>query len=541
MFRILTALLALPCLYLTVEANSSKLAWFDLENESISTTLNFSASQVDPEEAARNFIRSQKSELGYFTAYASDAYDTQDLKVRTIRQKTNATHVIFRQELDDVPVFGQTVKVHLRGDQSVVLMNGNYVNLEETGVKNLVKISEKDAVELAREDLGEAAVSSVEQGFVPTRLELLRGYRVLLVSNSGEFVYLIDAQDGRIHAKYNQIVDSPRHKGEPLKKPLSSETKPPVKLKKTGPRLPRTSPRPDSSSHGWVHSSSPKVDPELKQVDLKGLDSSGYLKGQATEVENKTAPSKAYSPSGSFFYESENTHYHEVMVYYHISELRDYLLQMGVKGLPRTSATVHFNEDDNSFYSPSKKALFFGDGGVPDSADADIILHEYGHAVMDALAGLQAGWGSQGGAMHEGFGDYVAASFFNDPEIGEWDSTAYSDLGYLRTVENSKHFPEDITRETHEDGEIWAGTLWDLRKLLGKQIADPLIYHSLDFLPVDANFKDGLVAILSVDQTRYRSKYKKAILKTFKTRGIELEVPKEDQNKKARFENLYEE
>jgi len=540
MFRVWVVLASLFYLILPLSADSSKLTWFDLENENLSPALNFSASQVDPEEIARNFIRSQKSELGYFTAYASEAYDTQDLKVKTIREKSNATHVIFHQELDDVPVFGQTVKVHLRGDQSVVLMNGNYVNLEETGVNNSSKISGKDAINLALKDLGRSAVSSVEPGFVPTRLELLRGYKVLLVSEGGEFVYLIDAQEGQIHAKYNQIADSPDHKGKPLNKAAFPKTKPPVKLKKTPPRLSRTSPRPDSSPRGWVHSSSSKVDPELKIVDLKGLDSSGHLDGKATAVANKTAPSRAHSPKGEFLYASDDTHYHEVMVYYHIAELQDYLQNLGVKGLRKTTATVHYNDDDNSFYSPSKKALFFGDGGVPDSADADIILHEYGHAIVDALAGLQSGWGSQGGAMHEGFGDYVAASFFNDPEIGEWDSTAYSDTGYLRTVENSKRFPEDLEREAHADGEIWAGTLWDLRKLLGKKIADPLVYHSMDFLPVDANFKDGLVAILSVDQTRFQSKYKKAILKTFQKRGIKLEDPQKE-DKKARFENLYEE
>ena len=36
---------------------------------------------------------------------------------------------------------------------------------------------------------------------------------------------------------------------------------------------------------------------------------------------------------------------------------------------------------DNSFYSPTTKALTFGTGGVDDAEDAGIIAHEYGHSI----------------------------------------------------------------------------------------------------------------------------------------------------------------
>ena len=87
-------------------------------------------------------------------------------------------------------------------------------------------------------------------------------------------------------------------------------------------------------------------------------------------------------------------------------------------------------------------------------------MHEWGHSVVDSLSGLQGGWGSQGGAMHEGYGDYVAATYFGDPNVGEWDSSAYSDSGYLRTLNNKKVFPDDLQQSVHDDGEIWSGTLW---------------------------------------------------------------------------------
>ncbi len=49
-----------------------------------------------------------------------------------------------------------------------------------------------------------------------------------------------------------------------------------------------------------------------------------------------------------------------------------------------------------------------GAGGVDDGEDAEVILHEYGHAVHDAQV---PGWGDthEGGAMGEGWGDFLAA------------------------------------------------------------------------------------------------------------------------------------
>ena len=111
--------------------------------------------------------------------------------------------------------------------------------------------------------------------------------------------------------------------------------------------------------------------------------------------------------------------------------------------------------DDNSFYSPATKSLTFGTGGVDDAEDAEIILHEYGHAIQDDQV---PGWGQheEGSAMGEGFGDYNAASFFAEtkpqpmrPTLGNWDATSYSgaEPPYLRRLDSNKKYPKDLTHE----------------------------------------------------------------------------------------------
>ena len=55
-------------------------------------------------------------------------------------------------------------------------------------------------------------------------------------------------------------------------------------------------------------------------------------------------------------------------------------------------------------------ALHMGDGGVDDAEDADVIVHELGHAIQDAqVPGFGPGTKTEQAAIGEGFGDFLAA------------------------------------------------------------------------------------------------------------------------------------
>jgi hypothetical protein len=146
------------------------------------------------------------------------------------------------------------------------------------------------------------------------------------------------------------------------------------------------------------------------------------------------------------------------------------------------SRNVAGGRDDNSFYSPGTSTLSFGTGGVDDAEDAEIILHEYGHAIQDAQV---PGWGEveEAMAMGEGFGDYFAASFFAEvkpaamrPTVGNWDATFYSaeNPPALRRLDSNKKYPKDLTSDEHDNGELWSASLWQLRAAVGRHVADRL-------------------------------------------------------------------
>ena len=146
------------------------------------------------------------------------------------------------------------------------------------------------------------------------------------------------------------------------------------------------------------------------------------------------------------------------MVYFHIDRVQRHIQQLGFANVLNGSIKVNVDgiPDDNSFYSPMSKSLTFGTGGVDDAEDADIILHEYGHAIQDDQV---PGFGPSGEAraMGEGFGDYLAASFFAErkaerlrPCVGTWDAVAYSgdEPPSLRRLDSTKKYPRDLVGRT---------------------------------------------------------------------------------------------
>lgn len=160
------------------------------------------------------------------------------------------------------------------------------------------------------------------------------------------------------------------------------------------------------------------------------------LKGpwvQIVDIEEPNTPPH-HSKDPSWFFKRGQNQFNEAMSYYHIDHSQRYIQSLGFIG--ETSIlekSIEVDADgadgeDNSFYLPGTKQLSFGHGCVDDNEDADVILHEYGHAIQDAI---DDNWlGGDTGAIGEGFGDYWAASYslstaegsqYKPNEIYSWD------------------------------------------------------------------------------------------------------------------------
>lgn len=174
----------------------------------------------------------------------------------------------------------------------------------------------------------------------------------------------------------------------------------------------------------------------LRDITLDDVDGTFALIGPYVQIIDFEAPTTrpTTTADGNWVGKRGEATFYDAMTYYHIDENQRYLRDLGFTGdraIQGGSIEVDAdaaNGDDNSYFNPIDNRLAFGHGGVPDNEDADVIIHEYGHAIhMD----INPQWGGgDTGAIGEGFGDYWAASYslgktngatFNPAWVFTWD------------------------------------------------------------------------------------------------------------------------
>lgn len=229
-----------------------------------------------------------------------------------------------------------------------------------------------------------------------------------------------------------------------------------------------------------------------KTVTLANLDGSGYLRGAYAKVINSTKGKNpaAFSSANSFLYTRSDSRFEQVNSYYAVDRLQTYIQSLGFTNVNNEAQDLNVNAttQDNSWYTPSQDTITIGTGGVDDGEDQEVVWHEYGHAVQDdQVPGFGAS--NDGGAIGEGFGDYLAATMSqaNSADtattpwacVMDWDSTSYTSTAphCIRRLDTAKTVA-NRTGEVHDDGEIWSHALWDMNKGLGRDKATRIILEA---------------------------------------------------------------
>ena len=115
----------------------------------------------------------------------------------------------------------------------------------------------------------------------------------------------------------------------------------------------------------------------------------------------------------------------------------------------------------------------------------DVIYHEFGHSLH--ANSVIEGVGAFNGAHSEGLSDFLAASITGDPAMGRGFFQSNAPLRHIDPVGMENRWPEDIAG-SHHTGLIFAGAMWDLRKMLiqkygteeGKALVNRLFYATLE-------------------------------------------------------------
>lgn len=408
-----------------------------------------------------------------------------------------------RREVDGRPVFRAALRLFRAADGTLRLVSAHLP--EGAPSASRAALSADDAKTVAGAALlarlgplrgaGGHAPSCDEpvSGFFPLRGELLPAWRVEAAIEKpvpAERRYYVSAVDGTILAENDRLFSGaiPNHAGVA--------------------RVYPTDPLGDA----------PAV------VEIDRLTMADRLMGEYFYVTNsKTAA--AVAPDRRFVYEVDDTHFDEANVYHHFERVRKYFSGEHAFGSLETLLTVsvHYGDKyDNAFWSPRYKKFAFGDGDrFNDFAkDAGIVYHEYTHAVTGTMAPDL--YGTEAGGMHEAWSDYFAAVLTGNPAQGAWIVRKVG-LPHMRTLENAKRYPGDMTDEIHLASEIYSGALWDLRKRMDRAACDRLVHASRACLSGPATYADGLCAMIAADLSLHGGRHRETILKAFAARGILLD------------------
>jgi Fungalysin/Thermolysin Propeptide Motif len=223
-----------------------------------------------------------------------------------------------------------------------------------------------------------------------------------------------------------------------------------------------------------------------------------------------------------------------LMVYYQITRAQQYIHDLGFSdsngpknGIDdrRQVAVADAFKADNSFYSPFTRRIKYGSGGVDDAEDADVILHEYGHAMQDDQARkFLISSDAEVGALQEGSADYWAAAMSaraprtaneDDVCIFDWDAASYGDRFRAAPPYSSGRFcgrraddPRTLTQaentnpcsfDIHYVGQVWSSALWRLRKQIGGQAMDRIYLASQFMYVAHEQFDQAAQHLLDAD------------------------------------------
>jgi zinc metalloprotease ZmpB len=271
------------------------------------------------------------------------------------------------------------------------------------------------------------------------------------------------------------------------------------------------------------------------QVLLTNLDGSGRLVGDWVNILSETGD-PAYSPTNTFNYRRNDDRFEQVMAYYWITEAQKYIQSLGfgstLRPVNKESQDVRINQWglDNSFSTEKKDQIRLGKGGVDDAEDAEVILHELGHAIQDSQQ-TPFGYGAQfeARAIGEGFADYWAVTVSNviaptpdAPCVADWDSVSYTATTphCLRRTDLNLRYPTNVNpNSVHATGRIWSRALWDIRQALGHVRADTIILEG-HFGQKDPTMAQLANSTVAAAQRLYNPGVANTVRASFVARGI---------------------
>ena len=447
------------------------------------------SSSLEPSEAsARQFLSSQAALLKLDAALSG-------FSLTSSRETPMGRVYAFTQKADGVPVYGGELKIHFDREGRVVGLINTSVPTAKLPA-TVPSLKGEQAIQAAHGHIPQGHSDKEEPGDGPGPSAKLVIYwdtgtptlawEVIIHTNGPAWQVFVHAQTGKALAPARDLNRYATGMGQVFLVNAIVAVR-------------------DNSLTDQADAASAVPPAAYRSVTLLGLNGSGFLDG--TYASSSASKRRVSSVTQNFVFDRSLDGFSETMGYYYLDYAQRYIQSLGFTNVNNRQQvfSVDRYKKDNSFYQPSTKNITYGTGGVDDAEDADVVWHEYGHSILDNQV---PGYGTtlESDSIGEGFGDYWAGSLgaqlsngFQDACLAEWDATSYSPTTppCLRRLDGTKHYPESVVGEVHDDGEMWSAALWQIRSALGATKADSAILQHHFLLTADTSFDQAANALVT--------------------------------------------
>lgn len=424
-----------------------------------------SVTKENAEEAAYSFLETYAKQL---------RIDATNLRFQRANLVNKLWYIGFVQQYESFDVLHSEIELRITTDGKVSALGVKYFNNIQVNTKPT--ISKAAAIQAATVgmDYKEAKGNSVQSSDKLYILPVIEGnavsyklvYRAKIKTTDvgGQYFSYIDAHDSKVHWRQSEY-----HKAN-TNFEVKARVKP-VYPYEDAQILPLTNLKVDLVQDSCFTNTDGDAAIDIlanrsMTLGLKGKWAYAMMqKGNGTNTTIKATITPG--STNSYTFDSSNCRSAEACLYYYTNNIHDYF-----KVLDPSMTVMDFQMPVRIELSGDVNAGSYGDSveftGVSTKSGrmyetSAILYHEYGHSVNALLyKELGAQDGMINGSLNEGTADVTAAFLIDDAVLGKgWNKTNENEN--IRSLLNDNIYPDSLNADTHVNGLIVAGAMWDLK------------------------------------------------------------------------------
>ncbi|MES2382304.1 MAG: T9SS type A sorting domain-containing protein [Bacteroidota bacterium] len=213
------------------------------------------------------------------------------------------------------------------------------------------------------------------------------------------------------------------------------------------------------------------------------------------------------------------------MAMYHISQYQNIIQNVGITNLQNqlwVDALGDLSENSRFEFTDTNPYMILAIGGIPDSEDADVITHEYTHAIGYYISPNSSD-GEERIGIDEGNADIMAVLYslklsdYNWRKVFNWDG---NETWNGRNTLNTKNYKTDFTLQRYALGDIWSGAVTDIAESIGVDNTIKLLITSMASYQNNMTIPQFAQIVLQNDSILFNKAHYTTLTNSFIQRSI---------------------